>query len=284
MRDTGDPLAHAMVEFYSRSEIYRTALQSHEKEYFDGYVRVMNRFRKPGSRTLEVGCGAGNSTEALAESDATVIGAELSRFPFGDCTGRRASYIMSDASRLPMPGHSGDVIGSFDLLEHTVDAEAVLTEMARVVARNRYIVVWCPNLLSPFRPFLYLGRIIRNGNTAPVWAESVPHACSMILKNTAVLTAKMLEIRPRFMYRTPKAEHLVDVIGGDVDATYLSNPVDVRRHLGKLGFTCHMLRNVPGESPARAWLRRIVPTFVSPVVLVSTRARSHRSSARPDGK
>lgn len=98
---------------------------------------------QPRQLILDLAAGTGTSSQALAESGATVVPADLS---FGMLNqGRRQypalSFINADALQLPFPDETFDAVTiSYGLrnVEHTLEA---LQEMLRVTRRGGRIVV-----------------------------------------------------------------------------------------------------------------------------------------------
>lgn len=102
--------------------------------------------RMSGTRLLEVGSGSRGVAELVsARWQITACDRD-----FGDygarfaSSGGRARRVLGDATALPFPDHSFDVVVSLDMLEHVPprQRERVLTELARVAGRR--VVVGCP--------------------------------------------------------------------------------------------------------------------------------------------
>ena len=88
-------------------------------------------------RILDIGCGAGFLSNALARLGHHVTGIDRSRESLDvarrrDAT-RRARYLPLDAHQLAFADESFDVVCAMDFLEHTDRPESVVREAARVL-------------------------------------------------------------------------------------------------------------------------------------------------------
>ncbi len=94
--------------------------------------------RHSGSaRILDIGCGGGFLTNALAASGHQVTGFDLSPKSLEvarshDST-KSVQYIEGDAAHLPFEADKFDVVCSMDFLEHVEDPASVVREAARVL-------------------------------------------------------------------------------------------------------------------------------------------------------
>ena len=106
-----------------------------------------------GASLLEVGCGAGYSTQYLRA--ALAPGQELRATDVGDTLLVAArdrnpgiGFFQSSVYRLPLPDKSVDAVVMLEVLEHLDDPDAALAELARV-ARKRVVIstprepLWC---------------------------------------------------------------------------------------------------------------------------------------------
>jgi 2-polyprenyl-6-hydroxyphenyl methylase/3-demethylubiquinone-9 3-methyltransferase len=89
------------------------------------------------ARLLDIGCGAGFLSNALALDGFDVVGIDSSDASLAiarrhDETGS-VRYDVGDALALPYPAESFDAVTAMDFLEHVEDPAAVVAEAARVL-------------------------------------------------------------------------------------------------------------------------------------------------------
>ena len=108
-------------------------------------LRAENRLRNPWilshlkgkARVIDLGCGAGFLTNALARAGHEVTGVDLSEgslemAKLSDPT-KSVHYIKADVTQVPLPSHRFDVVCAMDLLEHVNDPKQVIKEAARLL-------------------------------------------------------------------------------------------------------------------------------------------------------
>lgn len=152
------------VYWKSREEIsVKDTIQS------DPYYRLLVRLigtptNKKGIKILEVGCGSGIRTSALAKrfhknlSDVTMIDISTQALEFAkrnaDINRIRANFVLADAFNLPFPGESFDVVWNEGVNEHFEGErrQLIFREMARVCKCGGEVIVIVPNALNlPYR-------------------------------------------------------------------------------------------------------------------------------------
>lgn len=109
---------------------------------------------QPGERALDVGCGTGDYTLALAQQDIRAIGIDLAPAMLAvatskaKATGLPVDYIRGTAESLPFPAESFNLVISVTALEFVNSPLAVVTEMMRVLRPGGRLVVGVLNAWS----------------------------------------------------------------------------------------------------------------------------------------
>ncbi len=92
-----------------------------------------------GKHVLDLGCGGGFMSEALAQRGAKVIGVDPSEPAIiiarkhAEATGLAIDYRIGAGESLPVTESSADIVLCVDVLEHVRDLDAVLDEVKRVL-------------------------------------------------------------------------------------------------------------------------------------------------------
>ncbi len=97
---------------------------------------IQNRFKTPIT-LLDVGCGGGLLTNALAKEGHAVTGIDLSEPSLSiakkhDAT-KNTQYIKADAYQLPFEAGAFDVVCAMDILEHVEHPATLIQEASRVL-------------------------------------------------------------------------------------------------------------------------------------------------------
>jgi ubiquinone/menaquinone biosynthesis C-methylase UbiE len=124
-----------------------------------------------GRRVLEVGCGTGNISLALARRGARVVGVDLSA-PMLAAAAQRArqqgvplAWIRGGAGSLPFPKNSFDGVISVLALDFISDRPGVVREMMRVLSPGGFLLLAMLNRYSLWT----LKRILRAWFAPSLW-------------------------------------------------------------------------------------------------------------------
>jgi SAM-dependent methyltransferase len=105
-------------------------------------------------RIVDVGCGDGTATQLVKRLDPrnTVIGVDWSAMALVQARARGLLVIQGgvDASGLPLPDSSADVVIMSELIEHLVDTDAAVDEAHRVLRPGGILLLSTPNLAAWF--------------------------------------------------------------------------------------------------------------------------------------
>lgn len=245
-----------MQQYYQGCEEYFREL---EEKDFDSWFSKYYSALRPANQgwILDVGCGIGQVINRLAEENFRAIGIDIS--PIGVRKAARdgaGTFIIASATSLPFRDCSFESVGCCDFLEHTYHPDICLNEMVRVLRPGGKIVLVAPNFL----------RII--GLSPPYhWHMRGRKQKTLNLYNLLrkALISRILPSKMHFGFMDAQLEP--HGAGGDVDAVCITNPIDIKFHLRKLGV------NITYESAMPAPARPIVEK-ISEMPIIRTMAAS----------
>jgi ubiquinone/menaquinone biosynthesis C-methylase UbiE len=116
---------------------HRPYLFGTRREFLLGHVR-------PGDDVLDLGCGVGDFTAALAEAGARAVGVDVSGLAVQIARERhpgREIVHVAAGEPLPFPDAGFDVVWLGGVIGHVLDTEAFLDEVARVLRPDGKLVL-----------------------------------------------------------------------------------------------------------------------------------------------
>ncbi len=144
-------------EFYDQTTYFESAphLQDPDSTFHRYRVRKVLDIHTPArtDRVLDLGCGWGTITFALARQVHEIVGLDFSARAVELCNERLSQgsadnvrFVVGDATGTDMPAESFDVIVAADLFEHLYpdDSEAVAREAYRLLKPGGRFLVWTP--------------------------------------------------------------------------------------------------------------------------------------------
>ncbi|HEY5196633.1 MAG TPA: class I SAM-dependent methyltransferase [Solirubrobacteraceae bacterium] len=112
-----------------------------------------------GDRVLDIGCGEGAFTAALADAGARPVGVEVATEPLRRARARHPELELHLLDgQLPFAPGSFDVVWAGELLEHLRDPQALLDDVRRVLAGTGRLLLSTPDHPRLLRLRLALSR------------------------------------------------------------------------------------------------------------------------------
>lgn len=123
-----------------------------ESSHQGNFLEHISRYRfalsfVPGKRVLDIACGEGYGTAALARAGAAqIVGVDIDAATVEHA--RRKYGIdarVGRAEQIPLPDRSCDLVVSFETVEHVADPSLFFKEVARVLVPGGTLVISTPN-------------------------------------------------------------------------------------------------------------------------------------------
>ena len=153
----------------ARPRVHDTALDK---------FRAFARVDTPFASALDIGCGTGHSTIALAAVATSVIGIDPSAQMLAHAVPHpRVSYRQASAEQVPLPDGSFDIITAA-LAFHWFDADAFLAESSRLLRVPGWLVIYTSG---------FTGTIVEDA-TFPGWFKAFSSRFPTPPRNRVVLT------------------------------------------------------------------------------------------------
>jgi ubiquinone/menaquinone biosynthesis C-methylase UbiE len=256
--------------YYNESQRYLDEMQSHDDAYFRPFLdlveaQVTAAVSSAGAcALLEVGCGGGAATHALAsrlpgfacvglDISAPAVAAAQSRFRADNL-----SYRVGDCLALPFPDQSFAVVVARDVIEHMADVGQALLEIVRVLEPGGLVIIKSPHHRSPVFPLIDFIRLRHNYPFTQSWWANVQRFFEL----SGDFARKMRSDSVSFHYRTPDLSDRVRV-GYDADATYEVSVIDLIKFFRQQGFVIKNIAATYSSGRVSRLYTRMFPYFAS---------------------
>jgi ubiquinone/menaquinone biosynthesis C-methylase UbiE len=103
---------------------------------------------RPGDRALDLGCGTGEFTAALARAGARVVGVDVAEAALARARGRHPGVdfrLVPIDGPLPFDEGSFELVWASEVIEHVADTAQWLSEVRRVLAPAGRLLVTTPS-------------------------------------------------------------------------------------------------------------------------------------------
>lgn len=269
--DERQDVSRSLREYYNESPEYLDHLKSRSSVNLLPYITEVLLHLPSGAKYMDFGCGTGISTALLVNGGLNVIGVDLSETFLAEARKNvDAEFFQIDGTHLTkFADESFDGLGMNAVIEHVPDVELLLGEIHRVLKPGGHLVIFTPNLLSPFTAAKHLLQRIFKGRRphTPFYNTGVG-ALLYMFKGFAKIRRKRLLGKPSLEFRQPSFDETAD----DFDSVFLSNQVDLEYLLLEMNFK--ILKLSQGRGRIGKMLSRLFPYYAGGVGIVA-RKNSH---------
>lgn len=155
-----DEVSHIVWGKASRFDAKSIAEKQSVKKYF---LSEIEPYLDKDKRVLDLGCGVGGFSLAIAPLCGELVGADISP-AFYEAYGRmikenglnNTKAVLVEDESLPFPDESFDVLLMVDTIHHMSDPRKTLSEARRVLRKGGHFLIFEPNKLNPLLWFLCL--------------------------------------------------------------------------------------------------------------------------------
>lgn len=111
------------------------------------YLHVLKSFRvkiPPRGVVIDVGCGKGYMVEFFTKLGLLAIGLDLSEEMLKEAKERGLEVVLGDASYLPFRSSIAHIVTCFEVLEHVMEPQKVLSEIHRILKDGGVLIATIP--------------------------------------------------------------------------------------------------------------------------------------------
>lgn len=131
---TGERLVTSIFEEYTIAHLHRYAIAV-------DYVQNKD--------VLDIACGEGYGSFLLSKASRSVTGVDIDDSVIKHATNKykyhSISFIQGNATNIPLPNSSADVVVSFETIEHLKEQEEMFLEIKRVLRPNGLLIMSSPD-------------------------------------------------------------------------------------------------------------------------------------------
>lgn len=205
-----------MKKFNYENKVYLQKLDELPESYYSKYVNFIKKLINMNDPFLDIGCGNGKILKLLQiDKYKNGYGVDISQLFVNQAKKNGLKNVFYyDGVNFPFKSNYFDLIGSFNVLEHVENPEKFISSQVKLLKKNGYIIIACPNFLSVL--FFSNHRRLKGIKNK--------------VKNLGLIFSKILSSKSKFEMMPPVIK---DNFEYDDDAIAVTNIIDIRRTLQK---------------------------------------------------
>jgi SAM-dependent methyltransferase len=205
-----------MNKFNYENKQYLEKLDELPENYYSKYIIFIKKYINSDDKFLDIGCGNGKILKLLQKDKyKNGYGVDISKLFINQAkkNGFKNAFYY-DGVNFPFKSNYFDLIGSFNVLEHVENPEKFISSQVKLLKKNGYIIIACPNFLSVL--FLNNHRRLKGIKNKII--------------NLGLIFSKLLNPNSKFEMMPPVIKENFEY---DDDAIVVTNIIDIRRTLQK---------------------------------------------------
>jgi ubiquinone/menaquinone biosynthesis C-methylase UbiE len=113
------------------------------------FKEILKRVKKPNATVLDIPAGAGQLSDRLRQEGFKVISADINSL--------RDDYVFADMNKtLPFADEQFDAVISMEGIEHIVNYQGFISELARITSRGGVVALTTPNISCFYSRLMFM--------------------------------------------------------------------------------------------------------------------------------
>lgn len=218
------------------NETYISQLLQHDAEFFNVPLYLLKKYCDRNMNILDFGCGTGNFVRILGELGyKNVMGIDIDRKSI--IKGRKINKLdnIFTLGEVDLKNLFFDVVTCIYTIEHVENVKIFLDTLIDMLKNDGILIIVTPNYLNPKSYLSYVkSKIIhRDLHLTPFNKGNIFQLFIRFLK-ASLLTFLKLFFKNTYIWKVQPLPSTVS-IGGDADAFWVSNYLDIRNYLKAKG-------------------------------------------------
>ena len=214
------------------NEKYISQLLQHDAGFFNVPLRLVKKYCNRNMSILDFGCGTGNFVKILSKLGyKNVMGIDIDRESI--IKGREINKLdnIFTLGEVNLGELSFDVVTCIYTIEHVENVKPFLDELVNILKDNGILIIVTPNYLNPKSYLSYMKSKLmhRDLHLTPFNKGNIFLLVIRFLKASFLIVLKLF-FNNNYIWKVEPLPPSVS-IGGDADACWVSNYLDIKNYL-----------------------------------------------------